>query len=341
MLGNCQAFPANALFNTRIDNAATYPVHPSNALWGARIGATRAFHADWGRNENQADTENYYGIPINYLDGGSASQTTWPTVNFTITDPRSGNGNGVPEESDCTNIAGGSIISGCNTVPAADRRFPYPVTSAVKAENGACNDARTCGDRHILVVDTNTCRLWESYFSYHVDGQWYAYSTAAYNLDSNTMRPNTWTSADAAGLPMAPLIARADEASTGVVNHALRVTFQGSIVARSYVWPARHRAGSGPTDGVPLGAALRLKSSFSIPAGWTTQAKALATAMQQYGLYVADLGSNFFVQGEPSAAWNAQTISQLQTIPMGEMEFVDMSAIAAKPGFNANSFANP
>jgi hypothetical protein len=190
----------------------------------------------------------------------------------------------------------------------------------------------------VLVVEQGTCRLWESYSTYKVGSQWTAFSTAEWSLASNAMRPDTWTSGDAAGLPITPLLARADEASTGQINHAFRVTLRDSILLRQHVWPARHDAG-GSSGAIPYGAVMRLKSSFAIPSTWTTQAKALATAMQRYGLYVADIGTDMYVQGDPNSSWNASTITQIQTLHASDFEFVDMSAITGDSRFDANSFA--
>ena len=128
-----------------------------------------------------------------------------------------------------------------------------------------------------------------------------------------------------------------DEASAGEVRHALRVTFLDSVLARSYVWPARHAAGGDTPNGIPFGALLRLRADFVVPATWTAQAQALARAMQRYGLYVADIGSNLYVQGEPSAQWNEATISQLQTLQMSQFEFVDTATVTRDARFNAGS----
>ena len=145
-------------------------------------------------------------------------------------------------------------------------------------------------------------------------------------------------SADAAGLPIAPLLVRASEASSGVIPHALRVTFRDAVLTGTYVWPARHRAG-GSSGSIPFGAVLRLKAGVAIPSSWTTQAQAIATAMQRHGLYVADIGSDLFVQGDPSVQWSGSTISQIQTLQMSDFEFVDLSAVTGDARFNPNSFA--
>lgn len=344
-LAGCAVFPANAVFNTRIDDTTRFPAHASSGAWITLIGSTRRMHADWGNDDNPdhaGPTGTYYGIPINAVDGSSAT-TLWPQANFTPPPSRTDQtSQGYVDESDCAMPSGGgyAIRRGCDTLTPTQRRFPFPLDGQVLFENGHCNDPNICGDRHVLVVEQGACRLWESYASYQQSGQWYVMDTVAWDMTSLSLRPKTWTSADAAGLPITPFLARAAEASSGEVKHALRVTLRDSVLTRTFVWPARHAAGgSTPTNGVPYGSVLRLKASFVIPSNWSTQAKALATAMKRYGLYVADIGSDFYVQGEPHATWGNDTITQLQTISMGQMEFVDLSSITGRAGFNDGSMA--
>lgn len=331
MLGACPSFPSTAVFNTRIDDTTTFKALSTSGTWIGLIGNTVSVHADWGTNVDPTSST-YYGIPLNLLTA-SAPETDWPSIQF-------GSGT-APDESDCAvaNTSGGfDVVHDCTTKPASALRFPIPRDAVLKAEGGTCNDPNTCGDRHVLIVEQGACRLWESYSTYRVGAQWTAYSTAQWNLNSNAMRPDTWTSGDAAGLPITPLLARVDEASTGQINHALRVTLRDSVLLRHHVWPARHDAG-GSTGSIPYGAVLRLKSTFVIPTSWTTQAKALATAMQRYGLYVADIGTDMYVQGDPNSSWSGSTISQIQTLHANDFEFVDMSAITGDSRFDANSFA--
>jgi hypothetical protein len=338
MLGNCQMFPQAAMFNQRIDDATRFPAHTQSGAWVAAIGGTRRLHADWGTNDNAQQFDTYYGIPYNVVDGSSAT-TLWPSISFDASDPT--NGPGVPDESDCA-VASGSgftLQRDCSAVAVPARRFPFPLDNLLKAEHGRCNDPQQCGDRHVLIVEQGACRLWESYFSYQVGGQWRAYSSAAWDLRSLAMRPDTWTSGDAAGLPILPLLARVDEANAGEVRHALRVTFRDSMMARAYVWPARHRAGGDTPGGIPFGALMRLRSDVAIPSQWSTQAQALARAMQRYGLYVADIGSDLYVQGEPNAQWSDSTITQLQSLRMDQFEFVDVRAVTGHARFDANSYA--
>ena len=331
MLGSCPSFPASAVFNTRIDDNARFPTHGSSNAWITAIGATRALHADWGSTENAAAGD-YYGIPMNLLSASSA-ETDWPGLSFTA--------DGAPDESDCALANGGGhdLVRNCQSRPAASLRFPMPRDAVIKLEGGSCNDPASCGDRHVLVVEQGACRLWESYFTYKsTGGQWSAYSTAAWELRSNAMRPDGWTSGDAAGLPIAPLLVRASEAASGEIPHALRVTFRDAVLANTHVWPARHRAGNS-TGTIPFGSLLRLKSSFVIPASWSTQARAIATAMQRHGLYVADIGSDLYVQGDPSVSWSGPTVSQIQTLRMGDFEFVDLGSVTRDSRFDPNSFA--
>ena len=320
------------MFNTRIDDTLRFPAHGSSSTWIGAIGSTRALHTDWGTTENPAAGD-YYGVPMNLLSA-AAPETDWPSLSFTT--------DGAPDESDCAvaNTSGGhDLVRNCQSRPAASWRFPIPRDAVLKLEGGSCNDPASCGDRHVLVVEQGACRLWESYFTYKSTvGQWSAYSTAAWDLNANTMRPDTWTSGDAAGLPIAPLLVRASEASAGEIPHALRVTFRDAVLANSHVWPARHRAGNS-SGGIPFGSLLRLKAGVSIPSTWTVQARAIATAMQRYGLYVADIGSDLYVQGDPSVQWSSNTISQIQTLRMSDFEFVDLGQITRDPRFSASSFA--
>ena len=320
-----------------------FPVHASNDSWKTAIDATgtRRLHLDWGRSENQAQPSDYWGIPYNVVDTKTAS-TVWPQVIY----PSPGSGQSVPDESDCAvpNGSGGyKIQRGC--AGAVAPRLPLPTDATVKVEGGYCSAGQTCssGDHHVLVLEKATCRLWESYYvgassaQLTSNGAWSLYSSAAWDLNSLSLRPITWTSGDAAGLPMLPLLVRVDEASAGEVKHPLRITLQRSHMARSFVWPARHQAGS--TGPIPFGALMRLRADFVIPSHWTTQAKAIATAMQRYGVYVADNGSDMYIQGEPSAQWLSDTWGQLQSINLGQFDFVSLNSITTRAGFNVDSMA--
>ena len=339
-MGSCEMFPAAAVFNTRIDDAARFPAHASSAGWVSSIGAGAHFHADWGVNDNPAQPSTYWGMPVNTVDG-TAATTQWPLLAFAFSPSGVSMQSGYPHESDCAVPSGDgfAISRNCSAVAPAARHFPFPLDANLRNENGQCGGPGSCGDHHVLVVEQGACRLWESYSAFKLSNQWYAMSTAAWDLKSLSLRPSGWTSADAAGLPITPLLAKAAEASSGEVRHALRMTLRDSVLANSFDWPARHAAGDPTPGGIPFGSVLRLKADFVIPPEWTPQARALATAMKRYGAYVADIGEDLYVQGEPSAAWDPRTFTQLNTLPLAQMEFVGMNAVTTDPRFSRDSMA--
>ncbi|TFZ07131.1 hypothetical protein EZ313_11105 [Ramlibacter henchirensis] len=339
-LGACEMFPPQAVFNTRIDDTSRFPAHPSSDAWIASVGPSTPFRADWWRYEDPTQRDSYFGMPVNVVDG-TAATTDWAQVQYDFSPSGVSSQVGWPHESDCAvaDGAGGYTLKrGCSTVPAAQRRFPFPRTN-VKNEGGACHDPNTCGDHHVLVVEQGACRLWEGYATYPIGGQWYTMSSAAWDLKSLAMRPSSWTAGDAAGLPITPFLAKAAEAASGEIRHALRVTFRDAVIARSFVWPARHFAGGDTPGGIPFGALLRLKASFVIPDSWSPHAKAIALAAKRYGLYVADIGQDFYVQGEPNTAWGSSLFGELRNIPLSQMEFVDLGSITRDPRFSADSMA--
>jgi hypothetical protein len=337
IIAGCPVFPATAIFNSRIDNTTQFPVHAGSAAWKSSIGDTRRLHLDWGTNENPSLHDTYWGIPYNVVDGIAAT-TTWPIMTYN---------DGWADESDCA-VANGSggynLQRDCSAV--ATPRLPIPTNATIKVEGGYCPVGITCpdGDHHILVVEKATCRLWEAYHAtpgsagQSANGSWDILSSAAWDLNSLDQRPAGWTSGDAAGLPILPLLARVDEANAGEVKHALRITLRANVMAKSYVWPATHQAGR-DSGSIPFGALMRLKDNFVIPANWTTQAKALATAMKRYGAYVADNGTDLYIQGEPSGQWLEATWDQLQSIALNQFDFVNLNSITSRPGFNVNSMA--
>jgi hypothetical protein len=317
--GDCTMFPANAIFNTRIDDGSRFPAHAKSAEWIARVGSTTPWMPNWGNSSNPANVDNYWGLPVNVIDAGS---TQWPVVSLD---------GGYPDESDCATAPDGSgILQGCTKAAPASRRFPFP-SGQVLAE---LND-----DAHVLVVDRTACRLWEAYGAQKIGTQWSAMSTATWDLKSNALRPDGWGSADAAGLPITPLLARSSEAASGEIRHALRVTFRDYALALEHVWPARFAAGGDNPGAIPFGSLLRLKADFVIPDTWSPQAKAVATAAKRYGLYVADNGMDFYVQGEPGDGWDPAAWQQLRSITLANMEFVDTGSITSDPRWSRDSMA--
>jgi len=196
---------------------------------------------------------------------------------------------------------------------------PYPMWPTMPVEGGLGSG----GDMHALVVDAKTCTLYEVYNTRYDARRkvWSAGSGAIWKLTSNALRPNTWTSADAAGLPILPGLLRWDEVKAGHVDHAIRFTVPQTF--GTPIWPARHRAdtGSGPQY-PPMGARFRLKANFPI-SSYGPQTQTVLKAMKKYGLVLADNGSAFFFQGAASNSWPDQLIADLKSIPANAFEAVD------------------
>ena len=198
---------------------------------------------------------------------------------------------------------------------------PYPIPGDVRIEGGPASD----GDRHAILVDRDRCRLYELYALRRVGGRWTAGSGAIWDLRSNRLRPAGWTSADAAGLQILPGLARYEEVARGRIPHALRFTVERT--RRAYVWPARHVA-SDLTDPSlpPMGLRLRLKRSYPI-AGFPPQARVVLRALKEYGLVVADNGSNWYVSGAPSPRWSNDDLHSLHRVPGSAFEVVDPASL--------------
>jgi hypothetical protein len=197
-------------------------------------------------------------------------------------------------------------------------RGPYPVPANAPIEGGRNAD----GDRHVLVVDRPACKLYELYDAHPLDAgrSWRAGSGATFDLRSNHLRPKTWTSADAAGLPILPGLARYDEVAQGAISHALR--FTAPRTRTSFVWPARHQAGaSGDPSLPPMGLRVRLKGGISLR-GLPRQAKVLAQAMKRYGLMLADNGSPWYVSGAPDPHWDNDQLHALDRLSGRDFEVV-------------------
>jgi hypothetical protein len=198
---------------------------------------------------------------------------------------------------------------------------PMPVPSDAPVEGGSSST----GDRHVLVLDNGNCFLYEMYnSSVNADGSWNADSTAVWDLLGNEQRPYSWTSADAAGLPIFPGLVRYDEVASGKIQHAFRFTLPKSSAA--FTPPASHYAGntSDPTA-PPMGMRLRLKSSYDI-SGFSPQMQVILTAMQHYGLILADNGSALYVTGVSDSRWGSD-LDSLKTVPSSAFEVVQMNPV--------------
>jgi hypothetical protein len=201
-------------------------------------------------------------------------------------------------------------------------RGPYPIPRNVKIEGGRNAD----GDRHAIIVDRDRCRLYELFALYPTtSGGWRAGSGAIWNLRSNRLRPAGWTSADAAGLPIFPGLARYDEVARGRIDHALRFTV--SRTRRAYVYPARHFA-SDATDPAlpPMGLRVRLKSSFETRS-FPRQARIVLEALKRYGMLVSDNGSDWFITGAPDPRWSNEQLHTLHRVTGSAFEVVDTTSL--------------
>jgi hypothetical protein len=198
---------------------------------------------------------------------------------------------------------------------------PYPIPIRPHIEAG--------GDHHILMLNRDTCRLFELWDAHRTSSGWHAGSGAIWNLKSNTLRPAGWTSADAAGLPILPGLARYAEVAGGSIDHALR--FTAPHTCAGYIYPARHEAGSGSCATLPpMGLRVRLKASFDV-SRLSPQARVIANALKKYGMLLADNGSPWYVSGASSPGWNDSDLHTLDRITGADLVVVDTSHLRNGP----------
>ncbi len=200
---------------------------------------------------------------------------------------------------------------------------PFPIPAGAPVEGGNGSD----GDRHVLAVDKSSCKLYELYRAFYVakpKPHWNADSGTAWDLTSTALRPEGWTSADAAGLPIFPGLVRYDEVAAGQLEHAIRVTFDST--RNAYVHPAVHCAGDTSSAAAPpMGLRLRLKARYGL-GGFSGPARTIAEAMKRYGLIVADNGSNWYFSGSSDRRWDDENLDQLKRIPGSAFEVVKSAA---------------
>ena len=194
---------------------------------------------------------------------------------------------------------------------------PYPIPANAPIEQGS--------DAHVLVLDSGNCHLYEMYHaSPNSSGGWDADSGAIFDLHSDALRQDTWTSADAAGLPTLPGLARYDEVTAGVISHALRFTV--SQTQDGFIHPATHQAGVSNVNDPPMGLRLRLKASFDL-SPFHGEALVILTALKKYGMIVADNGSSWFISGATDPRWDDTDLDQLKTVPGDQFEAVQTGPI--------------
>jgi hypothetical protein len=261
------------------------PVDPNSAAIIAFIGAGTGLHPDFG-----AGLYNGSPIGIPYSVVASSAQAKVP-VTFTAYGSESDPG-------------------------------PMPIPATAPVEGGSAST----GDRHVLVMDRDTCVLYELYRAFpQTDGSWTADAASVWDLKSNTLRPYGWTSADAAGLPLFPGLARYDEVAAGAISHALRFTVPTS--RRAYVLPATHWASSNTsTSAPPMGLRVRLKAGVDI-SGYPTQARIVLAALQRYGMILADNGSAWYISGAPDDRWDNNQLATLSRIKGSDLEVVQMGTV--------------
>ena len=201
---------------------------------------------------------------------------------------------------------------------------PYPIPANPKIEGDPAN-----GDRHILILDMDGCLLYELFNARKSGGQWYAGSGAIFDLHSNLLRPETWTSADAAGLAILPGLVRYAEVAAGEIRHAVRFTV--SQTQRKYIWPARHYASSlTGSQYPPMGLRLRLKAGYDI-SSYGPQSRVVLQAMKVYGIVLADNGSDWYISGTPDENWDNDDLHGLHSLPGSAFEVVDTSYLVVNP----------
>jgi hypothetical protein len=194
---------------------------------------------------------------------------------------------------------------------------PYPIPASPKVEGNGAG-----GDRHLVMVDPIACKLWELYAASHGSSGWTAGSGAIYALNSNALRPDGWTSADAAGLPIYPGLARYNEVAAGVIAHALRFTVPTTRIG-VHLYPARHDAGSSnDASAPPMGLRLRLKAGVDI-SGYGPQSRVILTALKRYGMILADNGTGYYISGAPDPGWDDDELHALGGIKGSMFEVVN------------------
>jgi len=292
-LGGCPVFPANSIWNARVD---ALPVHPQSAAWVATIGTGKPLHPDFGTVYDGAPN----GIPFVVVP----ASTAMVTVRFDYDD-----------ESD----AG-----------------PYPIPPDPPIEGGPASS----GDRHVLIVEQGSCKLYELFAAYrNADGSWRAGSGAIFALTGYALRPATWTSADAAGLPILPGLVRFDEVAAGEIAHALRFTVPQT--RGSYVWPARHEASSlTGAQYPPMGQRFRLKAGVDVTR-FPLSVRPILVALKAYGMMLADNGSSWFLSGAPDPRWNDDELHALQQLVGADFEAVDATSLMIDPNSAAARVASP
>lgn len=290
-IGACPLLPANNIWNARID---ALPVDANSDRYVETIGADVNLHPDFASGLYEGAL---IGIPYRFVP---KDQPKVP-IHFVAF----GEEEAIPDESD----------------PG-----PYPIPADAPIEGGP----DSVDDRHVLVVQEQSCTLYELYKAVpNEDGSWNAVGAARFDLEGNELRPDSWTSADAAGLPIFPGLVRHEEVETGEIAHALRFTVPKT--RRAYVWPARHYASPSDDDALPpMGLRFRLKADVDI-SGFSEKNQVILRALKTYGMFLADNGSPWFLSGAPDDNWDNDELRELRRIKGSDFEAVDQSTLMVDP----------
>lgn len=268
----------------------TMAVHPGSADFVTSIGVDRTVHPDFGSGVWPPGSNAPIGIPYVEVDSSTGD---------------------VPID---------YVAYGDESDPG-----PFPIPLDAPIEGGPDGT----GDRHVIALDRDGCMLYELFDARPVGDSWQAASGAQYDLASNALRPDGWTSADAAGLPIFPGLVRYDEVASGSIDHAIR--FTAPQTQRAYVWPARHFASSDSDPALPpMGQRFRLRADFDT-SGFHPDVQVILDAMKRYGLILADNGSSWFVSGAPDPRWDNDLLGELRQVTGADFEAVDVSPLQASP----------
>jgi hypothetical protein len=288
----CPLWPADNIWNRRIDSL---PVHASSDAFVDSIGRGSPLSNGFAAGQWQGSS---IGNPYNVVP------TIQPMVAITFTD--------YPENSD-------------------RGPYPYPAYAII---GGATyqNPVPTSGDRHVSILRAGSCTLYETWHSSpRSDGSWTAANGAVFNLLTNQLRPDGWTSADAAGFAILPGITRYDEVATGLVTHAIRFTGPGSGIRDSHIWPARHSDGQSSSQSAPpMGTRFRLKAGVDI-SGYPARLRTILQGLKTYGMFLSDGGDPWQIDGAPDQRWNDAELQQLHGIHGSDFEAVDESGLMIDP----------
>jgi hypothetical protein len=289
-LAGCPVFPADHAWNVRVD---ALPRDPASDAYVAAIGADAVVHPDFGAGlwEGRA-----IGIPFDLVGPGQAA---------------------VPV----------SFLYAAESDPGP---YPIPPDAFVEGAPVAGQPGPAGGDRHVLVLEAGGCVLYELFDAERQgDGSWTAGSGAVFDLRGYALRPDGWTSADAAGLPLLPGLVRYEEVAAGEIRHALR--FTAPRTRRAYVWPARHFASSLTDPALPpMGQRFRLRADADL-SGFSPEALVIARALQAYGMILADNGSAWFLSGAPDERWDNVALRDLRRLRGSDFEAVDASGLMIDP----------